>query len=169
MSKKLLGWVIFIALAVMLFMLLNKKNAQYASVPISDVFRRLDSGGVRWITIDGDKLIGEFRVPQALGDQRQKMTRFQAAIPTGSGGEFNTMVYLVDHANGATVSVQNSPDLLINILVPLIPWVLIFGFIWFFVFRQLRHQRKPGEPLRVFLVNQPGDVPLATPVTPPAA
>ena len=30
------------------------------------------------------------------------------------------------------------PAPLLNIVLPLIPWLLIFGFIWFFVFRQLR-------------------------------
>src|SRR5688500_752925 len=31
-------------------------------------------------------------------------------------------------------------SLFARVLVPLVPWLLIFGFIWFFVFRQLRKQ-----------------------------
>src|SRR5206468_2909364 len=36
------------------------------------------------------------------------------------------------------------------ILVPLIPWLLIFGFIWFFVFRQLRNSAGAGGMLGNF-------------------
>src|SRR5437667_470076 len=37
-----------------------------------------------------------------------------------------------------------------NILLPLIPWLLIFGFIWFFVFRQLRNSAGAGGMLGNF-------------------
>jgi preprotein translocase subunit YajC len=41
--------------------------------------------------------------------------------------------------------VETSANLLVNVLLPLVPWFLIFAFIWFFVFRQLR-RAQPGEP-----------------------
>jgi hypothetical protein len=67
--------------------------------------------------------------------------------------------------------------------VPLIPWLLIFGFIWFFVFRQLRMQGVRGQqPTPVYVVNSAGPpggfgagpapaapVPPATPPQPPGA
>jgi ATP-dependent Zn protease len=168
-GKGLFGWVLFIALAVMLFMLLNKTNAQYSPVAISDVLEQLKDGHVSYVTIDGDKLVGEFRSPLPLGEQRERIVRFQSPLPTGAGGEFATLQYLTDNAQGAKVYVENGPNLLMNILVPLIPWLLIFGFIWFFVFRQLRNVRKPGtpvEPMRVVVVNMPGEIPLAAEVEP---
>jgi hypothetical protein len=72
LGKGLLGWVLFIALAVMLFLLLNKPKSP---------------------------------APAAA-----------APPPPGAGQGTN----------------------LWQIVMPLVPWLLIFGFIWFFVFRQLR-------------------------------
>src|SRR5437667_9776892 len=37
-----------------------------------------------------------------------------------------------------------------NILLPLIPWLLIIGFIWFFIFRQLRNSAGAGGMLGNF-------------------
>ena len=36
---------------------------------------------------------------------------------------------------------QPSNDLT-NIIVPLIPWIIVFAFVWFFVFRLQRRQSK---------------------------
>ena len=62
---------------------------------------------------------------------------------------------------------MGSNNLLLNILVPLIPWLLIFFFIWFFVFRVLRRaQTTPAEPMRVIVVNPPGGQAPASPASP---
>jgi YcxB-like protein len=45
-----------------------------------------------------------------------------------------------------TAAAPGSPDYLINILLPVIPWLLIFGFIWFFVIRQIRKSGVAGAP-----------------------
>ena len=44
-----------------------------------------------------------------------------------------------------------------NILLPVIPWVLIFGVIWFFVFRQLR--RGGAFPKTESMLYEPGEEP----------
>ena len=153
-GKGLFGWVLFIALAVMLFMLLNKPGGEYANVAVSDVFQQLKDGQVSYVSIEGERLVGEFRTPLALGQQGERVLKFQTALPPGSAADFATLRYLADNAQGAKVYVENNPNLLTNILVPLIPWLLIFGFIWFFVFRQLRRtaQRAP-TPTPVVIVN----------------
>jgi len=38
----------------------------------------------------------------------------------------------------------------VNILLPLVPWLLILAFIWFFVFRQLRNSAGAGGMLGNF-------------------
>ena len=48
------------------------------------------------------------------------------------------------------VEAKNQSNLLMNILLPLVPWLLIFGFIWFFVFRQLRNSAGAGGMLGSF-------------------
>jgi cell division protease FtsH len=48
------------------------------------------------------------------------------------------------------IKVENSGSILTNLIVPFIPWLLIFGFIWFFVFRQLRNSAGAGGMLGNF-------------------
>ncbi len=48
------------------------------------------------------------------------------------------------------VDAENSSNLVTTILLPLVPWLLIFGFIWFFLFRQLRNSAGAGGMLGSF-------------------
>ena len=142
------GWFLFIALAVMLFMLLNKNSTSYANVPLSEFVSRLETDHVRTLTIDGDKITGEFRELEVIGGD--KIGKFQTPLPAGAQNTWELTKYVLDNRHGAQVNVENSPYLLLNIIVPLIPWLLIFGFIWFFVFRQLRNSAGAGGMLGNF-------------------
>jgi ATP-dependent Zn protease len=54
----------------------------------------------------------------------------------------------------AEVRVENNPNLFVNLVLPLVPWLLIFLFIWFFVFRQLRKASpQPTKPMPVYIIN----------------
>jgi cell division protease FtsH len=148
-GKGLFGWVLFIALAVMLFMLLQKGTTQYAQIPLSEFTSRLESDKVAKLTIDSDKILGEFRGNgEVIGDKT--VGKFQTALPAGASATWEATQWILEHRGNAEVNVENSPNLLLNILVPLIPWLLIFGFIWFFVFRQLRNSAGAGGMLGNF-------------------
>src|SRR5436853_7182689 len=53
-------------------------------------------------------------------------------------------------SNIASLRAEDNANLVVNILVPLIPWLLILAFIWFFVFRQLRNSAGAGGMLGNF-------------------
>src|SRR5215207_9154460 len=72
-GRGLFGWVLFIALAVMLFMLLNKGSTQYASIPISEFESRLKQDRVETLTIETDKLLGQFRGEETIGPKGEKV------------------------------------------------------------------------------------------------
>lgn len=63
---------------------------------------------------------------------------FSVTLPQGVTESWAFVQWVLDNRRDAQVTVDNNSSLLVNILVPLIPWLLIFGFIWFFVFRVLR-------------------------------
>ncbi|MEO6434361.1 MAG: AAA family ATPase, partial [Tepidisphaeraceae bacterium] len=134
----------------MLFMLLQKGTTQYAQIALSEFWCRLEQDQVKELTIEGDKILGEFRQPYPAGESGANVQKFQTALPAGASNAWEmTRDVLVKRGN-AKVTVENSPNLLLNILVPLIPWLLIFGFIWFFVFRQLRNSSGAGGMLGNF-------------------
>jgi len=57
-GRGLLGWVLFIALAVMLFVLLNQGNRNQAMIAYSEFESRLEADKVAKAEIEGDKLVG---------------------------------------------------------------------------------------------------------------
>jgi len=138
-QRGLFGWVLFIALAVLLFMLLNKTSNQYTQIPVSEFESRLVEDKVRKVVVQGDELTGEFRNAETIPSVTGNVTKYRVVYPSGTfangGPQFR---WIMDHKASAVVEAENNQNLLINILVPLIPWLLIFGFIWFLVTRSLR-------------------------------
>ena len=176
MQRKLIGWVLFIGLAIMLFLLLNKAPSPYASIPIDEFTMLLKADRVRSVTVETDRLIGEFSHPQTTGNQGERVQRFQVQLPAGTTQSWLFMQWLLDNRQNATVRVENHPNWLLQVIIPLIPWLLIFGFIWFFVFRKLRGaQSTEMKPWPVYFVPAPqGAAPpppplgtVATPQPPP--
>ncbi len=80
------------------------------------------------------------------------MTAFNTSIPQGASQSWGFSQWLLEKAKAHNfeVKIENSPSLLINLVYPLIPWLLIFAFIWFFVFRQLRNSSGAGGMLGNF-------------------
>jgi cell division protease FtsH len=150
-GRGLLGWVLFIGLAIMLFMLINRQGKNYQAIPVSVFEADLSGGLVKSLVIDGDTVTGEFNTKTTVPGSSVPVTNFQVTYPTGtfSGGS-NTLQHILDKSNGATVDARNDNNLLLTLVLPLVPWLLIFGFIWFFVFRQLRNSAGAGGMLGSF-------------------
>jgi hypothetical protein len=50
-----------------------------------------------------------------------------------------------------------------DILIPVVPWLVVFGFIWFFVFRQIRRGGTINAPRPQSMLYEPGKEPPAPP------
>jgi ATP-dependent Zn protease len=156
-SRALFGWVLFIGLAVMFFLLLQVKHtvAGEKTVSLSDFQEQLEAGNVQYLTIDGEVIRGKCRLPQVVNAATMPtFTMFRTEIPANATGWAFTQ-WLLEHRNGADVSVENNANLVVNLILPLVPWLLIFAFIWFFVFRQLRAHAGPNRPPQPVYIVQP--------------
>jgi hypothetical protein len=78
-------------------------------------------------------------------------------LPEGTTSGWQFTNWLLNNAGDAGVGVRREDDFLPKFVMPLVPWLLVFLFIWFFVFRQLRRsmatQPKEQPPVRVIVVN----------------
>src|SRR5688572_8818558 len=79
-----LGWVLFIGLAVMLFMLLNSQNQSHREVALSDFLNQLEQGKVQEFTIDGSDITGEFTEPFTASGSPAGIKKFKTVV--GNGG-----------------------------------------------------------------------------------
>jgi ATP-dependent Zn protease len=177
-GRGLLGWVLFIGLAVMLLLVLrNRAHPPSGEIALSDFHELLRAGKVEYVTIQDDELQGKLQQQQAIPAAGMKQVLyFRVSLPPNMSSDWKFSQWVLDNANGARVSADSGSSLLMNIVVPLIPWLLIFGFIWFFVFRQLRGQAgRTQQPMSVFVVNPgfpgtaPAPAPPPTPQWPPGA
>ncbi|HEY8665170.1 MAG TPA: ATP-dependent metallopeptidase FtsH/Yme1/Tma family protein, partial [Tepidisphaeraceae bacterium] len=151
-SRGLFGWVLFILLAIMLFILLNQGSKPSKTISLSDFQHYLNEDQVKALTIEGDKITGELSKEIAVPSAQDKglVKLFNTSIPSGASQSWEFTQWVLDHRKNADVKVENNQNLIINIVLPLIPWLLIFGFIWFFVFRQLRNSSGAGGMLGNF-------------------
>jgi cell division protease FtsH len=164
-SRRLVGWVIFIALAVLLLLLLNKSDNQHLQIPLSDFESRLKADRVQHVTIEGDNLVGDFRNAETFPQVSSPVRQFRVILPSGAGQDWRFVQWVLDNRSGAVVDVANNPNLLIDILVPLIPWLLIFAFLWFFVSRQMKNIQAQRPPSPVYIVPPPSGTPPSPPIT----
>ena len=159
----LFGWVLFICLAITIFLLLQHRGVDTTRgsfIPLSEFTERLDASRVARVVVERDEVYGElFAAPvlpnvdastfrSATRGTRLEGTRFRVALPNGMGESWGFMEWLLAHRHDATIFAQNdSGNYVLNILLPIVPWLLIFGFIWFFVFRQMRRSGAVTVPL----------------------
>src|SRR5688572_27038388 len=164
-GMRYIGWVLFIGVALILFLALQKGQTQYARIPLSHFDYLLKADKVAVLTLDGDKILGELRQPEPIGPRGEQIAKFQSTIPQSTGESWAFISWVLDHRGTASVTVENNSNLVLNLVLPLIPWVLIFLFIWFFVFRQLRGAtQRAKDPVQVVVVNPP-DQPPPTPTS----
>ncbi len=147
-GRGLFGWVLFIGLVIMLFVLLNHTNAKPV-IPWSEFTQRLEAGKVKEVKLEGNEVSGTFKETEHIGTL-PPTTEFRSKVSAEGSSGWAVQKYLTDEAHGATVGYEDGANLLINLLLPLVPWLLIFGFIWFFVFRQLRNSAGAGGMLGNF-------------------
>jgi cell division protease FtsH len=150
-GRGLMGWLLFVALAAVLFVWLRQSNTATVPVPLSTVYREVSRGNVNRIFIDGDDLTGNFTRPVVV--RSRGVTVFRCGLPPGLSGNWSFVQWLMDNSSGAEVNVEPHSSLVENIILPLIPWLLILAFIWFFVFRQLRRGNSLQAPMRVVVVD----------------
>lgn len=140
---KWVGWTLFVVVALLLFMLLSKQGSAYTRIPFSEFAEHLQAGRVSWVTINIDEATGQFKSPQTVAG-RQRL-HFLTELPDSAADDWAFAEWLLNNSAGAEIRFQSSHSLLINLLLPLIPWLLIFAFIWFIVFRAMRKAQEARQ------------------------
>jgi cell division protease FtsH len=148
-SRGLFGWVLCIGLAAMMFMLLQNNRQRYVDIPISQFQADLKAQKLAKIRIEGDDISGEYA--PAPGDSKDVKKLFETIVPTGTFQNSSTyLMWVLDNGGKTEIDVENSQNILINVLLPVVPWLLLFAVIYFFLFRQLRNSGGAGGMLGNF-------------------
>jgi cell division protease FtsH len=153
-GRGVFGWMLFIGLAVLLVMLVQKQKGGYQTIAISDFWTQLDNSNIKEMTLESDEIHGTLNREAQITvapNNTVAVTSFRTELLPGQAMDFRFLEHLLDKAkNGGAVKIANNQNILLQVILPLIPWLLIFGFIWFFVFRQLRNSAGAGGMLGNF-------------------
>src|SRR5438105_1055386 len=95
-GRGLFGWVLFIGLAIMLFMLLNNTKPGKYLVSLSDFQTALRDDKVKSITIEGDEITGEYE-PVQPGKNGNTIQFFRTPLPTGSTSTWDFTRWVLDN------------------------------------------------------------------------
>jgi ATP-dependent Zn protease len=150
-GRHLFGWVLFIGLAIMLFLVLQSNKRSATDITLSDFRSQLMSGNVAEVVIDGETIRGKLKTSVPIGPNAS-MSFFRCELPEGTSQSWPFIQWLLEQ--GPSVRVENNQNLLVNRLLPLVPWFLIFAFVWFFILRPLsKRSHLPPKPTPVYIVN----------------
>ncbi len=149
-GRGVFGWVLFVGLAIMLFMLFSQNRRTYHEIDWSAFTTQLRADKVKVLTVEGEEITGQFVSPLDVDGKGEKVEHFKTPLLTGISTNWEFLKWLEENRGSAAVKLRNSQNLVLQVLLPLIPWLLIFGFIWFFVFRQLRNSAGAGGMLGNF-------------------
>jgi cell division protease FtsH len=133
MSRGLLGWVMFIAIAVLLVAVLMQNMTQRTELTMDQFWKQLADNNVDEVTVEesNGKVLGKLKQVQ----RKDQSPEFEVQWPMSA---FDEDFYNRLREANIRVKTDNSSGYLFNILIQFVPWILVIAFIWFFVFRQLR-------------------------------
>ncbi len=131
-SRGVVSWMIFLAMALLLVVMLTQGMKQPRKVSISEFETYVDNHDIQSLIIKGEFISGTLKPNERFATEEQR--------------EFEVLYGPVDaewiaklHKRLPGVEItREQPSYLVEILISILPWLFIFLFIWFFVFRQIR-------------------------------
>jgi cell division protease FtsH len=143
-SRSMLGWILILAIAVLIFVMFHQEKGP-DQVAYSDFRAKVESGQLTQITIKEDggyyTLIGSLDPTKSgtpvtqNGAPSKVMTRVPPTALDGPG--FWAFTELAKR-NNVKIDYTPSSNLFLTLVLNILPYVLIFLFIWFFFLRQIR-------------------------------
>ena len=97
LGRGVFGWVLFIGLAIMLFVLVQQQRNTRDDIPISEFYALVKDGKVRSVTVQGDELLGELTAPRADASQPD-LKLYRVAIPPADWSTVRDLMVLRENA-----------------------------------------------------------------------
>ncbi len=135
MSRGVMSWLLFVMIALMLVVLLNHSMDPRTKITWSEFCGYVEDGSIESLVLRDRSIYGELTSSEGAPDGAGR--RFEVPIrPNVVDFEFDK--WLRTSLPDAEIKIEED-SILMAVLINLLPWLLIFAFIWFVVFRQLRN------------------------------
>ena len=132
--RNLFGWLLIILIGAMMFSLMTDLGLNREEIPYSEFEKRVRNGEVKEVTISGNHLTGTMRDEALKGKDTKSQKKFEVTLP--GPGEPAGLIELL-RENDVLYRFEQ-PSTFVQILISLLPWLLLIGIMYFFIFRQFR-------------------------------
>jgi cell division protease FtsH len=149
-GRGLVGWLLFVAVAALLFVWLKQASPGATTISLSDFYHQVTSTNIEKMMIDeaNGYIEGKLKTDSVINNQ--KVSNFRVNMPSQMASWDFVKDMLSTTSTTTSISAEPTNNILMNFILPFIPWLLILAFIWFFVFRQLRNSAGAGGMLGNF-------------------
>ena len=131
--RNMFGWLLIIVFGVMIFSMVSDMGLHIENIPYSEFEKRVQNGEVKEVTISGDHLTGEMKDEAMAGKDPKEKKKFEVVL---LGPDPEGLTDLL-RKNGVLFKYER-PSTFVTILIGLLPWILLIGIMYFFIFRQFR-------------------------------
>ena len=130
-NRSLFGWILLLAMVVMLFVFLAKSGNQDEERSWPELVNSVESNHVEEVIVQDNELLAKM-----TEDAPNRPASGQVVVKISPP----TKEFYVKELAELKVPFREKPDnqMLKYLLWSILPWVLILGLIWFFLFRSLR-------------------------------
>ncbi|MHB1155403.1 MAG: ATP-dependent zinc metalloprotease FtsH [Phycisphaerales bacterium] len=131
MNRNLLGWMMVLGLIAAFVLVVTNSQNQAKEVTLGEIVNYIQTGAAKKIIIKDDRIVVDIDTAKAPNIPPQVMIKLPAAAATS----ITNLIINAAKANNVTTEPAN--QLLIGLL-SFVPWLLLFGLIYFFLFRAAR-------------------------------
>ena len=150
LNRSVFAWMVLIGLTVGLFMLLSNAQQQAEKWTISEILALADkkpgAPAVEELVFTRERLTATLRKEHLEG----KPPRYNRVYATISPGSYAYLYERLSTSEAGNRVREETDPIFLPFLLSLLPWVLVFAFIWFVLFRGLRNAGAGGGMLGNF-------------------
>ena len=137
LSRNVVSWMVLLGLAMLLVALLSDSFSPSTMISISKFETLIDNKSIKELSIRDTEGVIEGRMEPRQGEPANTPLNFTVNYPREAiDSAFITA--LNKRLPDAEIKIDR-PSQFLLVLLSTLPWILILGFIWFFLFRQLRN------------------------------
>jgi cell division protease FtsH len=142
-SRSMLGWILILAIAVLIFVMFHQEKGP-EKIQLGEFIAKVENGAIDQITIKEDgaayTLVGRLKdksgAPVTAGNSPARvMAQYPATALDGAG---LTILTRLAKEHNVAFDYTPSSNLFLTLVLNILPYILIFLFIWFFFLRQIR-------------------------------
>jgi cell division protease FtsH len=146
-SRNIVSWLMLLGLAMLLVGLLQNQLNPPQTLSISEFKRLVQNKQIKKIVINEGGTIEGLR-ERRDGEPLNQSLQFTVNFPPESI-DSKFVDELIVQLPDAEIRAEK-PNQFMLVLLSMLPYILIFGIIWFFIFRQIRNASGPGGMLGSF-------------------